>query len=286
MTNTLYCLGFGYVASHLAKRLPTEHWRIIGTTRHPSTQKAQQSGRVILHSPDKLLTHLPTATHLLISTPPDEGTDPFIAHVSAYLSQHAHTIEWIGYLSTTGVYGDHAGGWVTEMTAATPTSERSKARLTAEQAWQALGARYTVPVQRFRLSGIYGPGRNVLSKITAGTAQRIEKPGHVFSRIHVADIAGILQAALEASARDALYNLADDLPAPAHEVTAYGCQLLHVTPPPLTPITELELSPMLASFYAECRRVANDSVKKDLAYKLLYPTYREGLSALHDEQAY
>jgi nucleoside-diphosphate-sugar epimerase len=213
-----------------------------------------------------------------MSAPPDRDGDPLLVrHVDVAA---APNLTWIGYLSTIGVYGDHNGAWVDETTAPNPQTDRSRWRLEAESAWLELGRSRAVRVKVFRLPGIYGPGRSAIDNLRAGTARRIVKPGHVFNRIHVADIANTLAAAIKTMARHDIYNVADDEPASSEDVLLYAAKLLQVTPPPAIPITSGELSPMSRSFYSECRRVSNQRIKRDLGVKLAYPTFREGLQAI------
>jgi nucleoside-diphosphate-sugar epimerase len=183
---------------------------------------------------------------------------------------------WVGYLSTTGVYGDRAGGWVDEASALTPAGERGRRRVAAEAGWRALG----LPLHIFRLAGIYGPGRSALDSVRAGKAQRIDKPGQVFSRIHVDDIAAVLDASIARPYPGAIYNVCDDDPAPPQDVIAYACALLGRAPPPLVPFDQAALSPMARSFYGESKRVSNRRIKDELGVRLRFPDYRAGLDAL------
>ena len=224
------------------------------------------------------------ATHVLLSIPPDEEGDPALDCHGADIAV-LPGLEWIGYLSTTGVYGDTGGAWVDETATPAPTGERGRRRLAAENAWLAFGARQGLAVHVFRLAGIYGPGRNAFATVRRGAAKRIDKPGHVFSRIHVTDIAQVLAASIAKPKRGAIYNVCDDEPAPAADVVAHACALLGVAPPPLIPLDEANLSPMARSFYADNRRVSNDLIKQELGVELLYPDYRSGLAALLAEEA-
>lgn len=276
MTGTLLSLGHGYCAEALARRLLPEGWRVIGTTRDPARAAAiAAAGVEPLVLPAPLAPALAAATHVLVSAAPDASGDPFLADQGAAIA--AARPVWVGYLSTTAVYGDHAGGWVDETTPPAPTTARGRARLAAEAAWRATG----LPVHIFRLAGIYGPGRSPFEKLRAGTAQRIVKPGQVFSRIHVDDIAAVLAASIAAPAPGTVYNLCDDEPAPPQDVIAHAAALLGLPPPPEVPWVEAEagLSPMARSFYAESKRIRNDRIKA-LGVRLAYPTYREGLAAI------
>lgn len=279
----LLCFGLGYSAGYLAEQMFAQGWTVSCTTR---TQDAADQARSLGYRPidiasfsDSLRVVLSTVTHLLVSAPPDREGDPLLLRHAADLAASAN-LTWVGYLSTIGVYGDHNGAWVDERTAPAPQTDRSRWRFEAENAWLALGRSHSARVEIFRLPGIYGPGRSAIDSLRAGTARRIVKPGHVFNRIHVADIANTLAAAIAAAARHDIYNVADDEPASSEDVLLYAAKLLQVTPPPALPIASAELSPMAGSFYSECRRVSNRRIKKDLGVELAYPTFREGLQAI------
>lgn len=276
MDKTLLCLGFGYSAAALAALLLPEGWTVLGTQRQP---RAAPPG-VALHlwpetgAEEALAPLLAQSSHWLLSAPPGPAGDPLLAAIPDLAARFAP--RWIGYLSTTAVYGDRGGATVDEDSAPAPQSPRAIARLAAENAWRATG----LPVEVFRLSGIYGPGRSAFDKLRAGTARRIVKPGQIFSRIHVADIAAALQAALHRPAPGAVYNLADDLPAPPQDVIAYAAALLGLPAPPDEPWDSATLSPMAASFYAENKRVRAEKTKAALGLAWRYPSYREGLAAI------
>lgn len=280
--NTLLCIGLGYTAQALARRLPPDAWRIRGTSRDPQLEPEAVhawAGDVPLfpfgrevHPPAALW---PGVTHLLVSAPPDRHGDP-VLDVAGQRLRTLPDLRWVGYLSTTGVYGDRGGAWVDEDTAAAPIQERSRRRLAAEEAWLATG----LPVHVFRLAGIYGPGRSVVERLQAGRARRIVAPGQVFSRIHVDDIAAVLAASLAAPAPGTIYNVCDDEPAPAADVVEYAARRLGLPVPPAEPLAEADLSPMARSFYADNRRVANRRIKERLGVELACPTYREGIDAI------
>jgi nucleoside-diphosphate-sugar epimerase len=284
---SLLVFGFGFTALHALDQFRARFGTIVGTARTPEKARRLAEIGVVprLFGPDGAAPELdrdPTeATHLLVSVPPDPAGDPVLRRFGEAIAG-ARRLEWIGYLSTIGVYGDHGGAWVDESTPATPRSARSRQRLQAEAEWLALAQRTGVPVQIFRLAGIYGPGRNALANLKAGTARRIVKPGQVFNRIHAADIATVLVASTARPRAGAVYNVADDEPAPPQDVVAHAAALLGVAPPPEVPFAEADLSPMAASFYAENKRVANRLIKEKLGVRLAYPTYREGLRALRD----
>lgn len=274
MPGFLFCFGFGYTAAHLAERLLPQGWTIAGTARDDAKRAAMQARGIAaypfpLPDPAKALAGV---THILSSVPPRDGHDPVLAAHGADLPPG---LAWAGYLSTTGVYGDADGAWVDEDSPLNPSSPSGKARVAAEAEWQALG----LPLHIFRLSGIYGPGRSAIDQLRAGTAKRIVKPGQVFNRIHVADIAGALAASMARPAPGAIYNLADDEPASSSDAVLEASRLLGVEAPPEIPLEQADLSPMGRAFYAESKRVRNDRIKRDLGISLACPTYREGLAA-------
>ncbi len=281
----LFCFGLGYSAGYLARALQPEGWEIAGTTREPEGAAALAVGGWDMHvfSRARPLADaqaaLAGATHVLLSVPPDEAGDPVLDLCGAAIAAQA-TLRWAGYLSTTGLYGDRAGQWVDETTPAAPAGERGRRRLAAEEAWRDLHRSLGLPLHIFRLAGIYGPGRSALDTVRQGHAQRIDKPGHVFSRIHVADLAAVLRAAMAQPAAGTLYNVCDDEPAPQADVIAHAADLLGRALPPLVPFDDAGLSPMARSFYDDNKRVSNRRIKIELGVALRYPTYREGLAAI------
>ncbi len=282
MTQTLLSFGHGYSAQALGQLLTPDRWRIIGTTRtaeKASRLKAQGVEPVVWPGSD-LSGALDAATHILVSAAPTETGDPFLAALGDRIAAGAPNLTWVGYLSTTGVYGDHRGGWVDETTPLTPSTRRGRLRVAAETAWRQLSDRAGLPLHIFRLAGIYGPGRGPFAKVRDGTARRIIKPGQVFSRIHVDDIAQVLAASIARPDPGAIYNVCDDDPAPPQDVIAYAAELLGLPLPPDIAFDEADLSPMARSFYAESKRVRNDRIKEDLGVRLLNPDYRTGLAAL------
>lgn len=281
---SLFCFGLGYVARTLALRLKAKRWEIAGTSRKEESLQSIEDlgGRAYQFDASSALPEkaLDSATHVLVSVPPDEAGDPVLRACQRELAGRTRQFAWLGYLSTTGVYGDHGGGWVDETTPPAPVTERGARRLEAENGWLRLCRDHGLPVHIFRLPGIYGPGRNQLVSIMTGTAKRIVKPGQIFSRIHVEDIAGVLEASMMRPAPGRIYNVADDHPAPPQDVLMFAAQLLGRPPPPEVPVEAAALSPMAQSFYAESKRVSNRRIKEELGYRLLYPSYREGLRAL------
>jgi nucleoside-diphosphate-sugar epimerase len=214
------------------------------------------------------------ASHVLVSTPPGPDGDPVLPRFGRALAARAP--RWVGYLSTTGVYGDRQGGWVDEASPLAPVNDRGRARVAAERAWRDGG----LPVEVFRLAGIYGPGRSALDRLRAGRAQRVVKPGQVFSRIQVEDVAGALAASIAAPRPGAIWNVADDEPAPPQDVIAFAAELLGLPAPPEVAFDAAELTPMARSFYAESKRVSNRRLRQELGLALRHPDYRAGLRAI------
>ncbi|MBB4285457.1 SDR family oxidoreductase [Roseospira goensis] len=284
----LLCLGFGYTARRLAREVLAHGWTVAGThrTADGAAALARDGIEGLVFDRDHPLPRgtLDRVSHVLVSIPPDEAGDPVLETLGDALAAAAG-VRWIGYLSTTGVYGDSGGAWVDEMTPPRPTQERSRRRLAAETSWLDLWRQHGRPVEVFRLAGIYGPGRSALDSVRAGRAHRVVKPGHVVCRIHVDDIVQVLRAAMAHPEPGALYAVADDEPAPPQDVVAEACALLGVTPPPEVPLAEAELSPMARSFYADTRRVWNGRLKGRLKVRLRHPTYRDGLRAILAETA-
>lgn len=280
MTQVLLTLGHGYSSDALARRLLPQGWRVIGTTRSAEkAAKLRASGIEPLIWPGEALAPaLAQATHVLASMAPDAAGDPVLAADLPAL--RAVRPRWLGYLSTTGVYGDHQGGWVDETTPLTPGTLRGHQRVAAEAQWQALAADLGWPLHIFRLAGIYGPGRGPFRKVKDGSAQRIVKEGQFFSRVHVDDIGQVLEASIRRPDPGAIYNVCDDDPSPPQDVLAHAAELLGLPIPPAVEIDKAEMTPLARSFYAESKRVRNDRMKRDLGVTLLYPTYREGLAAL------
>ena len=288
-TPTLLSFGHGYSARALVPLLPG--WRVIGTTRSPEKAEAlaTQGIEARLLPGDDLAPDIARATHLLTSIAPDGGDgpsegsgpgepiDPVLRAWGGAIAEAAPRLDWAGYLSTTGVYGDHGGGWVDEDTPLGPSTRRGAARVAAEAEWRAVPG---LPLHIFRLAGIYGPGRGPFAKVRAGTARRIVKPGQVFSRIHVDDIAAVLRASIDRPRPGAVYNVCDDDPAPPQEVIAHAAFLLGLPPPPEVAFEEADLGPMARSFYAESKRVSNARIKEELGVALSHPDYRSGLAAL------
>ena len=279
MEKTLLSIGHGFSARALAARLVPQGWRIVGTTRSPDKADAIADTGVepVVWPGGDLGALIAQFPNVLVSAGPDSAGDPVLNAVEDAVTRAAPDLRWVGYLSTTGVYGDHDGDWVDEDTPLTPSTKRGRARVAAEARWQAIP---DLPLHIFRLAGIYGPGRGPFAKVRAGTARRIIKPGQVFSRIHVEDIAQALELSLQRPDPGAVYNLCDDDPAPPQDVIAHAAELLGLPVPPAIPFDQADMTPMARSFYAESKKVRNDRIKQALGWAPQFPTYRAGLAAL------
>ncbi len=277
MTHTLLSFGHGYSAQALESHL--RDWRIIGTTRNEDKLSAMMARGVEprIWPGANMIPALDAATHLLISAAPGEDGDPVLAELRDEIAARAGQFVWVGYLSTTGVYGDHQGDWVDEDAPLTPATKRGIARVRAESKWSDIP---NLPLHVFRLAGIYGPGRGPFSKVRNGTARRIIKPGQVFSRTHVADIAQVLAASIARPNPGTAYNVCDDDPAPPEDVIAHAAELLGLPVPEAEDFATAEMTPMARSFYAESKKVRNDRIKEELGVTLRYSDYRAGLAAL------
>lgn len=275
----LLSFGHGYSAEAVARLVMARGWRVIGTTRSPArAEEIRATGaEALVWGVDDMTPALDGATHILTSAEPGTGGDPVLASWGAQIAARAAQYDWVGYLSTTGVYGDHQGAWVDEESELRPSGPRNHARVAAEAAWRAIP---DLPVHIFRLAGIYGPGRGPFAKVQNGTARRIVKENHVFGRIHVEDIAQVVLASIDKPHAGRVYNVADDLPAAGHLVVEEAARLLGVTPPPLEDYASAEMTPMARSFYADSRRVKNTRLHEELGVTLHYPDYKAGLAAI------
>ena len=287
--NTLVCFGMGYCSKVLAQRLTKGGgWKIVGTSRSQvgAQRLADQGFEGLVFDGHACVPALAgavaKASHILLAAPPDAEGDPVLRVLRKEIARAEH-LDWIGYLSTIGVYGDSRGGWVDEDTPTNPTHERTIRRRIAEDAWLTFGVQTAKAVQIFRIAGIYGPGRNVLEDLLAGSARRLIKPGQVFNRIHVEDISQSLAAAMSRGRPGRIYNLTDDEPASVDDVLLRAASLLGVEAPTAVPFDAASVSSMLASFYADNRRVRNQRIKSELKVVLRFPTYREGLAQLLDD---
>ncbi len=281
----LFCFGLGYCAAELGRRLLAEGWTISGTTAHASKMAAIEAQGFIPYlfdgasSPADIADALKSATHILLSIPPDAESDPALRYFGDAIAANP-SLRWIGYFSTVGVYGDAHGNWVDESTEPKPGTERGQRRLKAERGWDALASRSGKSLVIYRLPGIYGPGRSAIDQLRAGTARRIFKPGQFTNRIHVADIATAVEASMALGPGTHVFNVTDDLPAPPQDVIEFGAELLGLPCPPATDPSDEALSPAARSFYIENKKVSNARMKAELGVKLGYPTYFDGLKAI------
>ncbi len=279
----LILFGLGYTGTAIAARAAARGWRVTATSRDPSGRQAPPGVDLVYFA--DAAAPLSEATHILQTAAPDEHGDPALARYSDAIRASTR-LRWAGYLSTTGVYGDRGGGWVDEDTPVAPTVPRAQRRVEAEQAWvAALPGR---PVDLFRLAGIYGPGRSAFDDLRSGQARRVLKPGHLFGRIHRDDIAAAVLAAMQQTRTPGVrvLNLADDEPAASADVTAEAARLLDMPPPPLVPFAEAVegMSAMGRSFWNENRRVRSEKTQAQLGLRWQYPTYREGLRAILQQE--
>jgi nucleoside-diphosphate-sugar epimerase len=276
MGKVLLSIGHGFSASVLGAHLIKDGWTVYGTTRSVEKAKKLNNDGVnsIIWPGTNLTPYIQKATHILTSVSPNSQGDPVLDQYNEVFSKN--TFDWVGYLSTTGVYGNHNGGWVDENSPLKPTTTRGQLREEAEFAWSKLN----VNLHIFRLAGIYGPGRGPFSKVRNGTARRIIKEGQLFSRIHVDDIAQVLLASIKYPRQGAIYNVCDDIPAPPEDVIAYAAELLGMPIPLAVDYNEADMTPMARSFYAENKRVRNDLIKEELGIELKFPDYKTGLQSL------
>jgi nucleoside-diphosphate-sugar epimerase len=276
--NSLFCFGLGFAARALAKRMRSNEWNISGTCRGKDRESVLKELSVFsfdgTDAAEEIRNALTKATHLLISIPPQPSGDVVLKNFSSHIAE-CKNLQWIGYISSTGVYGDTQGEWVDESSPLQPETELNIRRVEAEKSWLKM-----TPVMIFRCAAIYGHGRNLLVSIKQKRARRIEKPGLVFSRIHVEDLARILEASIKNPQPGEIYNVSDDKPSSPSETIEYACKLLNVKPPPLIPFESAELSTIVRGFYQTCKRVGNKKIKEELGVKLQYPDYRSGLEAI------
>ena len=282
MTRRLFIFGLGYSGLEIAKLARAEGWSVAGTCTTADKAARLAADGIEAHPFDGTApldaAAFGESSHVVCTVAPGSGGDPALGTSPALLGR----ARWLGYLSTTGVYGDHGGGWVDETTPLRSTQPRSLERMAAEQAWRDFASTSGAALHILRLPGIYGPGRSALDQVRAGTARRIDKPGQFFSRIHVEDIARATLTAADRAQGTEVWNVADDLPAPNADVVAHAFELLGLAVPPAIPWEQVAptMTPMARSFYMESRRVRNDRLKRDLGVALNYPTYREGLASI------
>lgn len=287
MEHNLLSFGHGYSAKALGRRLIPQGFSITGTSRTADNLAAikAEDAAPMLWPGDDLSGAISSATHILTSAAPTEDGDPVLADFKDQIKAIGPQLKWVGYLSTTGVYGDHQGREVDEETPLGPSAKRANLRALAESQWQALADEAGFDLYIFRIAGIYGPGRDPFSKIRKGTARCIIKKNQFFSRIHVEDIANILQASINTPYPGGrVYNVCDDLPAAPQDIVKLAAEMMNLPSPPDEDFETAEMHPMARSFYSESRKVSNARIRNELGVELLYPTYREGLKAIFDAE--
>ena len=282
----LFCFGLGFTGSALVREIRARGWAASGTCREKTHQDVWADIGVQLHRFDGQEVSEATekgvreASHILVTIPPHkEDGDVVLKHCQKALAGSPQ-LQWLGYLSTTGVYGNRDGDWVNETSELKPEFDHQRRRVQAEEQWRDLFREHQVPVHIFRLAGIYGPGRNLLKRIRQGSARRIDQPGLVFNRIHVEDVVQALCASIDHPQPGAIHNVSDDVPSSPTEAVAFACDLLRVDVPPLIALDDAELSKMGRGFYLTNKRVRNHKIKEELGVQLRYPDYKAGLKAL------
>jgi nucleoside-diphosphate-sugar epimerase len=282
----LVVFGYGYSARALSRRLTPQGWSVAATIRDPADAPRLEADAVAplpLGDQEGLVRALKSAQAVLVTAPPDAEGCPGLRALVPALARAEAFPDWIGYLSTTGVYGDRRGRWVTERSRLAAQSPEGARRVSAERDWLEVGRGMGLTVAIFRLPGIYGPGRSALDRVRAGEARRVVSPGQVFSRIHADDLAGGLAASIARPRAGGIYNLCDDEPAPNSDVIAFAAALMGAPAPPEVLLAEAALSPAAQRFYAESKRVSNALAKAELGWRPAFPTYREGLATIWAE---
>ena len=284
-SNILLIFGFGYTAKFLCKNLSRKNWQVFCTTRfHEKTKeiKSLNATPIFFDDEEKIKSILCKDLYLLSTVPPEGGKDPVIENYRSLFEKNNEAIKWAGYLSTTSVYGDKKGEWVTEETVLEPSLERSISRVVVEKSWLRLGESLSIRTMIFRLAGIYGPGRSFIDRMIANEKLYVvNKPAHLFNRIHVDDIASAIEMAMSSRSKAKIFNLSDDLPATQLDVAQFAASLLKKSCPQTVSLESDMVSEMARSFYKEEKKVSNNKLKDDLGYKLGFPSFKEGLFAIH-----
>jgi dTDP-D-glucose 4,6-dehydratase len=287
-SGNLFCFGLGFSSQALARRLISKNWLVSGTSRNNKLRESIKKLGISVYSYDgnqispDIYDAIHKATHVLISIPPQKSGDIVLQQFSSDIAKWKH-LKWVGYISSTAVYGDTKGTWVDETSPLKPINSRGYQRMEAENAWIKIFKKHDLPVIIFRCVGIYGPGRNLLVSVRQSRARNIIKPGLVFSRIHVEDLAQTLEASIQCPQPGEIYNVSDDLPTSPSEAVEYACSLLNIESPSPIPYESAKLTDIVRDFYQANKRVSNKKIKKELGVKLLYPDYRVGLNALLNE---
>ncbi len=283
--NTLLIFGFGYTAKFICKKFSRNNWQIYCTTRSNEKTKEIKDLKdmpVFFNDEEKIKNILSDDNYILTTAPPENSKDPVVENYGHLLKENSERIKWAGYLSTTSVYGDKKGEWVTEDTELEPNLERSISRVAAENSWIKLGERLLIKTVIFRLAGIYGPGRSLIDRLMKNEdVYIVDKPAHIFNRIHIEDIVGAVEKAMSSQSKTKIYNLSDDLPATQLDVAKFAASLLKKNCPEIVSLKSEMVSEMAKSFYKEEKKVSNKKLKDELGYKLMFPSFKEGLSSIH-----
>ena len=283
--NTLLIFGFGYTAKFICKKFSRNNWQIYCTTRSNEKTKEIKDLKampVFFNDEEKIKNILSDDNYILTTAPPENSKDPVVENYGHLLKENSERIKWAGYLSTTSVYGDKKGEWVTEDTELEPNLERSISRVAAENSWIKLGERLLIKTVIFRLAGIYGPGRSLIDRLMKNEdIYIVDKPAHIFNRIHIEDIVGAVEKAMSSQSKTKIYNLSDDLPATQLDVAKFAASLLKKNCPEIVSLKSEMVSEMAKSFYKEEKKVSNKKLKDELGYKLMFPSFKEGLSSIH-----
>ena len=283
--NTLLIFGFGYTAKFICKKFSRNNWQIYCTTRSNEKTKEIKDLKampVFFNDEEKIKNILSDDNYILTTAPPENSKDPVVENYGHLLKENSERIKWAGYLSTTSVYGDKKGEWVTEDTELEPKLERSISRVAAENSWIKLGERLLIKTVIFRLAGIYGPGRSLIDRLMKNEdVYIVDKPAHIFNRIHIEDIVGAVEKAMSSQSKTKIYNLSDDLPATQLDVAKFAASLLKKNCPEIVSLKSEMVSEMAKSFYKEEKKVSNKKLKDELGYKLMFPSFKEGLSSIH-----
>lgn len=285
-TKKLFCFGLGFTGSALVREVRAKGWMASGTCRENAQKDVWAEAGVQSYCFDGKVTSkavekaLREASHVLVTIPPQKDIGDVVLKHFKKILMGSSQLQWLGYLSTTGVYGNRDGEWVDEASELKPGFDHQRRRVEAEEQWRSLYEEHLVPVHVFRLAGIYGPGRNLLQRVRQGSARRIDQPGLVFNRIHVGDVVQALSASMDHPRQGAIYNVSDDVPSSPADAVAFACELLDVEVPPLIALEGAELSKMGRGFYLTNKKVRNHKIKEELGVQLQYPDYKVGLRAL------
>ena len=289
-TKKLFCFGLGFTGSALVGEVRARGWAASGTCRENARQDVWTGAGLQLYcfdgkeASEAVENAVREASHVLVTIPPQKDAgDVVLKHFKKILTDNSR-LRWLGYLSTTGVYGNRDGDWVDETSELKPGFDHQHRRVEAEGQWRDLYRKYQVPVHIFRLAGIYGPGRNLLQRVRQGSARRIDQPGLVFNRVHVEDVVQVLIASMNRPHPGAIYNVSDDVPSSPADAVAFACELLHIEAPSLIALEDAELSDMARGFYLTNKKVRNHKSKEELGVQLRYPDYKAGLRALLDTE--